>query len=94
MDGDKTIKAKDLKNLKYDSVETVTNFDKNDSMSEIFEDNLTSPSPTDESTIKVETKKVSDDEKSNSNGITLLDLKQLIQKNTFQKPKVNFNSKL
>lgn len=90
LDGDKTIKAKDLKNLKYDSVETVTNFDKNDSMSEIFEDNLTSPSPTDESTIKVETKKVSDDEKSNSNGITLLDLKQLIQKNTFQKPKYDF----
>jgi len=93
IDGDKTIKPNDV-NL-IDSSETI-NFNRNDSMSQIFEDTSDKfTSPTDESTIKADVKPVidatgSEDSKMNSSGIHLIDLKQLIQKSNFQKPKYDF----
>ncbi|ORX54162.1 N1221-domain-containing protein [Piromyces finnis] len=92
LDGDKTIKSKDLKKMSFDNSETNTNFNKNDSMSKIFEDNNDNFT-TDDSTIKPDIKQVIDTtgaENNISSGIPITDLKQLIQKNTFQKPKYDF----
>jgi len=93
VDGDKTIKAKDFKKMSFDSTETITNFDKNDSMSQIFDEKSENFSgPTDDSTIKPVIDATGTDNNNISSGIPIIDLKQLIQKNTFQKPKVNFDS--
>ena len=94
-DGDKTIKPNDIKNLHNDSSDTLNSFDKNDDMSKVFENDTDKfQSPTDDSTLKADVKPVIDttlnnDSKMNSSGMHLIDLKELIQKNTFQKPKVN-----
>jgi len=64
-------------------------------MSKVFENDTDKfQSPTDDSTLKTDVKPVIDttlnnDSKMNSSGMHLIDLKELIQKNTFQKPKVN-----
>ncbi|ORY38727.1 N1221-domain-containing protein [Neocallimastix californiae] len=95
-DGDKTIKPNDIKNLHNDSSDTLNSFDKNDDMSKVFENDTDKfQSPTDDSTLKADVKPVIDttlnnDSKMNSSGMHLIDLKELIQKNTFQKPKYDF----